>query len=129
MYREGLGRVAECRIAAGDRVQQHAALFVSQRADPLVAQRQDQRERVADPALAPHRTGDAGAGQQGAGTVGGVVEQRTRALQFDRGVGGSGVVEQVEAERQTGPALGDGVARARRGGDRRLGQRAPLGSN
>ena len=124
--REGLRRLAQRRVAAGDGVEQHAALVVAQHAHALVAQRQHRGKRLAHAAFAPHRARQRGAGQQVAGAVAAALEALQGMLQLAPGLGHGAEVELVVAQRDARPAFGDDVAAAHRGIEGALGEAARL---
>jgi hypothetical protein len=124
---EGLRRVAVGRVAAGDGVEQHAALLVAEHAQALVAQGQHLRQRVGEAALAPHRARECGTREDRAGTVAGEVEAALGLAQLGRRLGSGGVVQAVQPEREPGPALGVQVERRDRGGGGAFGRRARRG--
>ena len=119
---EGLLRLAERRVAAGDHVQQHAQLITPEHAQPFGAQGQHALQRFAVLGLAPQAAGDAHLGQQVAGAVVGDGEAALRGRQFARGLLRRGVPDEMQPAHQACPALGGGIAFFQRTRQRLVGQ-------
>jgi hypothetical protein len=120
---EGLLGLVARRVAAGNRVQQQAALLVAQHGQALVAQGQHEAQRLVVAAGAPQAARDAGLRQQAAGAVAQALEHRLRGAQLGHGLARPREVDQVKAARQPRPAFSRRIA-ARPGlGQRLVGER------
>ena len=102
---KGLLRAPLSRIAAGDGVEQHAALLVLQHLQALFAQRQHLLERRSELAFAPQAARQPGAGQDVAGAIVQRLELLLRQGEFGRGLGRRAEVQQVVADGQPRPGL------------------------
>jgi hypothetical protein len=120
---EGLLGLVARRVAAGNRVQQQAALLVAQHRHALVAQGEHEAQRLVVAAGAPQAARDAGLREDAAGAVAQALEHRLRGAQLGHRFARAREVDQVKAARQPRPAFGRCVA-ARPGlGQRLVGQR------
>jgi hypothetical protein len=119
---ERVGRTIQRRVAAGDDVEQHAALGLLENLQTFAAQRQDPFQRFAVLALHPQAARDADRRQDLAGAILRRVETALCVRQFMCAFARRGVAHPMKAARQTRPALGAEVALRRHTRDDLIGE-------